>query len=186
MGARDIMPFNSPHGGHCRVYRMKVTTVSGLFCGEPVRIAAAGTVTRASNNAAATNGFFGIAMAPYAASTTKNPETGVAWADLDCIPVIVPDATSTFIGRYTVDDSTLGTPSYATIGDAVGIGMATIGGVANRFCFSDNASVKLARVVDVLDARRRSVLQGGGTGVYVVCSFAVGQTQSTTAIAAPA
>jgi hypothetical protein len=42
---------------------------------------------------------------------------------------------------------------------------------------TDTSSVMTARIVDILDAKRRSIMYGGGTGVYVVVQFLSAQLQ---------
>lgn len=185
MGARDIMPVSSPQGNHNRVVRMQIGTVSGLLAGEPVRVNTAGKIVEGVNNPVLGSGILGIAMGPYAAST-KNPETGLTWANDDYVAVTLVDHDTWLIGRFTTDDSALATPTIANVGDEVGMALGTIGGVANRWCFSTNAGNKLGRIMDVLDAKRRSILYGGGTGVYVVVQVISSQLTNATAATAPA
>jgi hypothetical protein len=187
MAARDIMPWNSPLGGHVRVFHFPMNASETFFEGEPVAVNADGEVTE-SATAPVPGDFFGIALGGPGASNT-NPKTGVAWATGDLVPVCLPDANSTYISdRFAkasaaFDDTA---PVASDIGDAVGL--VLIGG---RWGFdgAPDADDGLGRIVDILNSRKESILETGETLAttdvyYVVVQFIAHQSTADSAEAA--
>jgi hypothetical protein len=191
-GARDIMPVNSPFGNHTRVIRARIGTVSGLLVGNPVRLNAAGAVVAATATGAEVgSGLLGVVNGPYAAST-KNPETGLAWADGDRVAVTLATPGTWFITKnFTTNDSATSSPYASNIGDTCGI--AQLSGTGAWCASTRSTTPQIARIMDVLDSKRKTLVsQVNATtattlaGTYVVFEILASQVESNTTAVAPA
>lgn len=179
----DIMPFKSPHGGHGSADRQKLTNVTDIKIGTPVRIDSNGTLTASASPAVLGSGLWGIAMGINGYTGELNPETRAAYAAGDKIPVVLADADTLFITKnYSAAGSAFADAAptvAASIGqDARILKIGAQWGV--DISTNTNATV---RIVDVLDSKRRSLNSGGGTGVYVVFKVLGGQLSSDGATA---
>lgn len=164
MAARDIMPYDGPHGGHVRVQHFAgdfVTDTQTFELGEPVRVDTSGALVESGDSPLATVGsLIGIAAAgPGAAQANVNPETGAAFADGDRCPVYLIDPTTTWA---TPNFSSAGAafadalPTQGEIGQEVEL--TVIGGVWG-VSITVAANANIGRILDVLDAQGRSIQQ---------------------------
>ena len=162
MAAFDIMPFRSPHGQMGKIEHFRMTAGQSFVVGEPVAVVAAGTLTE-STSACADAGIMGIALAPGGATgaASLNWRTNAAYAGGDRIPVCIPESSTLFITRnWTVAGAAFNdtAPALADIGEEVGL--VLIGGVWGIDVASGSM---IARVVDILNARKTSIQETGET-----------------------
>ena len=181
MALNDILPYNSPHGGHELVEQYEIAT-AGFVLGEPVGIDASdGGVAESPTDGSNVENheIVGIALGPASyniggVASTKNPRTGANFAAGDRVPVAVPTNQSTFItSNFTTDGATFdnAAPTAAMIGDE--IGLVHIGGDWGVEHGTLDTNATIGRIVDLLDADKNSI-QGTtntlatGTTYYVV------------------
>lgn len=186
MSARDIMPYDSVHGGHTRTMRFPMKASEVFFVGEPVSVDVNGLVTESADNPADTD-FAGFAVEGPGASNV-NPKTGTTYATNDPIALWVPQFGDTFItkswssGGSTFDDVA---PLITNVGDECGLSL-----ISNVWGVDINASNKLVRIVDVLDVQKRSIIRTKNTVTigdtyYMIFSVIASQFQQPTDAAAP-
>ena len=161
MAKNDIKVWQSPMGGvpNKRHFPMKASET--FFEGEVVGVDADGNLSESLATGPLPADIMGIALGGPGASNT-NPKTGVAWATGDMIPVAIPDSQTSFITqRYTqgtaFDDVA---PAVAIIGDVAGL--VRISGIWGLDQGQD-ANEGVARIVDILNQRKESILDTGET-----------------------
>jgi hypothetical protein len=169
MAQFDIMPHKSPLGGTMLTHGFRPTAASTFEQGDPVEIIAAGTVSEGTTPIIVADGFAGICAGRALDTDGVTLRTQVEiWDPKDVL----------FISRNFATDGagTLATPAQANIGD--GFGLVSVGG---SWRVDTGTATNIGRIIDVLDARGRSVAQSGAAGVFVVVQFNVGQLENSVA-----
>jgi hypothetical protein len=179
----DIMPFKSPHGQHGMADRQKLTNVTDIKIGTPVRIDSNGTLTASASPAVLGSGVWGIAMGINGYTGELNPETRAAYAAGDKIPVVLADSDAYFITKnYSAAGSAFG-DVVPTVAASMGQDVRIIKiGAQWGVDISSNTNA-VGRITDLLDAKRKSLNAGGGAAVYVVFKILGGQLSSDAATA---
>ena len=186
MSARDIMPYDSVHGGHTRTMRFPMITGAAFSVGEPVRVDQDGEVVESGSDPADTS-FVGFA-AEGPGGGNINPKTGVVYAVNDPITVWIPTFGDTFItknwssGGSSFDDVA---PLITNIGDECGLSI-----ISNDWGIDINDSNNLCRVVDILDSQKRSIIRTKNTVTigdtyYMIFSVIASQYMQPTDAATP-
>ena len=159
MGARDIMPWNSPTGGHCRVQHYRVDASQTFFEGEVVYLNADGELQESADEPVPAN-VTGIALGGPGASI--NPRTGVAWATGDLVPVALPGDTYFITPNFTTNGSAFddAAPTVAMLGDP--LALALIGGVWGVDQGPDTND-STCRLIDILNEQKESIQVSGET-----------------------
>jgi hypothetical protein len=167
MARQDIMPADSPIGGHCRVLEFPLNASETFVEGEPVSVNADGEVTESADNPAAAD-IMGIAATggdTTAGTGTIDFATGNIITTGAMVKVFIPDQNTIFRTRnFTVAGVAFGdtAPAASNIGDEVGL--TVIGG---SWGLDVAGGTNTCRVIDVLDADGNSVMRSGATGVEV-------------------
>ena len=173
MSARDIMPWNSAHGGTYRATVGYMNASETFFVGEPVKINGDGEIEESDDPPTAPQLFGIAAIGPGDAGTITNKRTGTTtWSEGEEIPVWVPEPgmqwiTSNWTVAGTAFDDT--PPVLTDIGEICGL--IEIGGVWGL----DNgpaANTNTCRVVDILDDMKNTIVRPGATDI----ALAVGDT----------
>lgn len=158
MAARDIMPWNSPSGGHEPPKAFPIAASQSFLIGEPVALSSGQAAEPSSDPAT----LLGIAAEPGVDAD------GAALATN--LPVTVYPVTdaSYFITRNYAEDGagTAATPAASDVGNAVGLTLASGSWFADA-----GAANPHFRVVAVLDQKNFDVTDPRllpGTGVKVV------------------
>ena len=187
MAKQDIMPADSPGGGHCRVLEFPVAAAQTFVEGAVVRVNTSGQLVASVDNPTSAN-VFGIAATggdTTAGTGTLDPDTGSVITTGGMVKVYVPDITTVF---RTMNFSSAGAafgdvaPAAGHIGDEINIEL--IGG---NYGVGIAGSNNLGRIVDVVNADGNSVMRSGGTGVTVYFQLLAHQsTPVTGVVTAPA
>lgn len=179
MAARDIMPWQSPHGGTTTV-RWATFTASEVFeIGEPINIVAAGTATEPPDDVTQwilTDGGGNVeagiaAWGPGAGNL--NTMTGVAYATGDYIPYWPINEGTVFITKnfYAAGAGSAVAPDLTDIGNNFQISHATFGTPDAGWGIERTAGLEgidyVATILDVLDAQKSPIRVSGNAGVYV-------------------
>ena len=172
MSARDIMPWNSAHGGTYRTTRGFMQASETFFVGEPVTIDAGGEIAQCATEPTQGSVFGIAAIGPGSDGNITNPRTGTTtWSEGESIPVWVPEPgmqwiTSNYTQGTAFDDVP---PTIAVIGDAAGL--ALIGGVWG-IDQTPTANDATCRIIDILDDMKNTIVRPGAADI----ALAVGDT----------
>lgn len=165
MAYDDIQVHSSPMGGHCRVHHwpMEATFAGGK--GDVVKVELDGQIVEAADEDIPED-ILGVALGGPSgpgATTLNNPRTNTTYADGDLIPVAMPDASTYFVTKnFTTDGTTFDNaqPTAAVIGDICSLALISgVWGIDN----GPGAGTQTCRIVDVLNARKESILTTGET-----------------------
>lgn len=177
MGARDIMPWTSPHGGTNTVRWGTFTAAEVFEVGEPVNVVAAGTLTEPPDDATQwilTDGGGNVeagiaAWGPGAGNL--NPHTGIAYATGDVIPYWPINQGTVFITQNfnVAGGATAVAPALTDIGNPFQI---SFGAAGSNWGIERTAALEgidyIATIMDVLDAKKAPINRTGEAGVYVI------------------
>lgn len=185
MAARDVMPWNGPHGQYSRIQHFRLNASETFAEGEPVAVNADGELTESADDPVDAD-IMGIALAGPAAA--RNPATNVAWATGDLVPVCIPDSTTYFISpNYSEAGSAFDdtAPVVARIGDEGGLAL-----ISGTWGFDISGSNNTCRLVDILNSRKESIQVTGetlatGDEYYVVFVIIAHQSTTPGAVDAP-
>lgn len=174
MGAYDIVPATSPHGGHNHVVAYPINASETFRMGEPVRMNADGELTECTTPVDAAEEIFG-----FAAGDGLDVDGNSRTAE-ELVSVYEPGDTLFMTRHFTTDSATAGeTPTAAHIGDVGGFTR-----ISGTWHFDINEE-GVARIVRVLDSLKRDISSSGDTGVWVVFQM-IGWQNNTTSLAVDA
>jgi hypothetical protein len=166
MALDDIQIHSSPGSGPWIQY-YQIEASQTFDRGDVVSLDNDGQVTEGAGELAPED-LLGIAMAGPAATAgtagaKDNPRTGVAYADGDRFPVLIPRPTDQFItANWTTDSASFSdtVPDITDVGDVISLDV--IGGVWGVE-MGGTASSAVGVITDVLNVRKESIFDTGET-----------------------
>lgn len=186
MALQDIMPYDNPHGGHCRIMEFRLNASETFLQGEPVAVNADGELTESADDPVDAD-LLGIAATggdTTASTGSIDPNTGNVITTGGMVKVYMPDANQTFItSNFSSAGSAFGdaAPAVANLGDEAGLSL-----ISGSWGIDISATNNLCRIVDILDADGASIQRSGGTGTKVVFVIVAHQNNSLGTADAPA